>query len=324
MKKKNFLFRLGILVLVFSLFLTSCEKDDDLPKKDTWETLTTLDGLAHNTVYDVIEDDELNIWIGTQEGLSKYSDGEILSYNKTNGFYNLGISSIAKDANGTIWFGASQFFWKYNGNEFENYFLYFQEDTSTLYMSTFVDEDGYIWEGTDIGIFQLSNDLSSAFFYNPDTSKNNYYTCILEDSENNIWVASTNGGVYKYDGTSWYNFDISDGMPSNNVRTLFEDQGHNMWFGFNTAESALVKFTGNELLKFDVAYARAIGQDSKGNLWVATQTDGLYKFNKDMEQTHYTTVDGIASETIYSLLVDSKDRVWIGTDNGLTLFTPVL
>ncbi|MBX0333534.1 hypothetical protein K3G39_09810 [Pontibacter sp. HSC-14F20] len=61
-------------------------------------------------------------------------------------------------------------------------------------------------------------------------------------------------------------------------------------------------------------------QDHKGQLWVAT-LGGLSRFDGSTFHT-YTKRDGMSSNSISCLLLDSRNRIWIGTtDKGLMLFT---
>ena len=68
--------------------------------------------------------------------------------------------------------------------------------------------------------------------------------------------------------------------------------------------------------------------DQVGNLWIATEVEGLKKFNiKTQKVTTYaenkTIPNSISSNGVLSILIDSKDRFWVGTKNGLDLFDTV-
>lgn len=63
-----------------------------------------------------------------------------------------------------------------------------------------------------------------------------------------------------------------------------------------------------------------IVQDHDGQLWVAT-LGGLSRFDGSAFHT-YTKRDGMSSNSISCLLLDSRQRIWVGTtDKGLMLFT---
>jgi ligand-binding sensor domain-containing protein len=50
---------------------------------------------------------------------------------------------------------------------------------------------------------------------------------------------------------------------------------------------------------------------------------GLDKFDRKREKfTHYTTTNGLPSDTPYGILEDEQGRLWLSTTNGLSRFDP--
>lgn len=60
-------------------------------------------------------------------------------------------------------------------------------------------------------------------------------------------------------------------------------------------------------------------QDRKGNLWFATTSNGIYRYD-GKSFTNFTTKDGLNSNAIFSILEDKKGNIWFGTDKGLSHF----
>ncbi len=58
-------------------------------------------------------------------------------------------------------------------------------------------------------------------------------------------------------------------------------------------------------------------QDRKGNLWFATTSNGIYRYN-GKSFTNFTTKDGLNSNSIFSILEDKNGNIWFGTDKGLS------
>ena len=61
----------------------------------------------------------------------------------------------------------------------------------------------------------------------------------------------------------------------------------------------------------------AIHQDSDGGLWFGTRAGGLYRW-RDGKLTHYTTAQGLASNSIYELVEDPSGTLWISGPNGIS------
>ena len=60
-------------------------------------------------------------------------------------------------------------------------------------------------------------------------------------------------------------------------------------------------------------------QDKSGNLWFGTTGEGVYKFDgKSFKQ--YTESDGLKSNCVFDIFESNDGEIWIGTDNGLTIY----
>jgi len=68
-------------------------------------------------------------------------------------------------------------------------------------------------------------------------------------------------------------------------------------------------------------------EDSKGNLWFATNDSGVFVFNDRVSDgqaalRHFTTSDGLADNRVMSVYEDKAGIVWFGTGNGLSRYDP--
>lgn len=64
---------------------------------------------------------------------------------------------------------------------------------------------------------------------------------------------------------------------------------------------------------------RSILEDRKGNLWIGTTAEGIYKFDGKLFQ-HYTQRDGLPSNYIFSIIEAKDGKIWIGTENGVSVY----
>lgn len=68
----------------------------------------------------------------------------------------------------------------------------------------------------------------------------------------------------------------------------------------------------------------AILQDNQGYVWIGTRGSGLYRYdgvNLESFKQVWGDSTSINSNQIYTLYLDSKNNLWIGTDAGLSLFS---
>ena len=77
---------------------------------NNWTEFTTVDGLISDDITSFTEDNNGDIWIGTNAGLYHYEgvthEGTIFTnYTVENGLTSNGVTAIACDSKGTIWVG---------------------------------------------------------------------------------------------------------------------------------------------------------------------------------------------------------------------------
>lgn len=68
-------------------------------------------------------------------------------------------------------------------------------------------------------------------------------------------------------------------------------------------------------------YVRRVFQDSKGNLWFGTNTDGLAKFD-GKNLTYINLKEGLSGSQITGILEEKNGNLWFSTNNGITRFNP--
>jgi ligand-binding sensor domain-containing protein len=111
------------------------------------------------------------------------------------------------------------------------------------------------------------------------------------------------------------------------INKIYLNEKVTLWAGISTI--MLLKY--NTINKESVLYSLSDGEyniedictDEENNLWVATQGEGVCKFNPESGKTvFYTTADGLSNNTTYSILKDRSGYFWISTDNGISRLNP--
>lgn len=116
---------------------------------------------------------------------------------------------------------------------------------------------------------------------------------------------------------------IKDGLPSNAVYCVYKDSRGIIWIG---TDAGLVKYDGFQLKTFTKKnglagnFIRDIKEDKFGNLWFACYGDGLTKFGNN-KYTNYTTKNGLVNSEIRTLFFNSKGKLFIGTEKGLSILS---
>jgi len=171
----------------------------------------------------------------------------------------------------------------------------------------------------------------------PESLSSNQVQSIFEDSRGELWLGTPAG---------WNRFDPATGqferflnqpddptsLVSNTARFTFEDPAGNLWVGtvggislFDRESRTFTSYSHDpddpSSLAHDNVMAMHEGDD--GSLWIATFGGGLDLFDPaDESFTHYTTREGLPSDSLYSVVADGEGFLWTSSNNGLCRFDP--
>ncbi len=178
--------------------------------------------------------------------------------------------------------------------------------------------DGSLWAGTRDGLYRLSGDVWKASGKGlPSATIHEIHT----DRVGRLLVATAVGTFYRNQGEERFH---ALGRTQT-VRGIAESPSGIVW----VADSA----TGFRELRRDDA-VRPTGEkgngsrllyDSKGNLWVGTFGQGLWRVPvaetaAPIQRT--TTITGLSADGVMALLEDRDGNIWVATNDGLNRFTP--
>jgi ligand-binding sensor domain-containing protein/signal transduction histidine kinase len=163
---------------------------------------------------------------------------------------------------------------------------------------------------------------------------------IIQDARGFLWIG-TLGGLHQFDG---YQFKIyrhserdSSSISNNDILFILEDDEQTIWAGtrdgLNQFDRNSGKFFtyrsgfGNATLLKDKSI-RCLHDDKKGNIWMAVSELGLLRFNKAKKAidklVRYNPKDSlsISSDFIKTIRQDEAGNLWLGSDNGLSVYDP--
>lgn len=127
-----------------------------------------------------------------------------------------------------------------------------------------------------------------------------------------------------------WNRESEGNQISGVVRVFFQDSREHFWFG---GERGLQRYDGTALVVYDIRdefdkghTVKAIAEDRDGNIWVAA-TNGLFKYDGTYF-TRFSVEDGLNSNDVWDVLVDSSGSIWVATFDGACridgdTFTPI-
>lgn len=307
------------------------------------------EALAHKNILVILRQSEHSLWIGTEgNGLYKVnpSTKELKQYH-TNGAGGLSsnfVRSLALDAQKRLWVGTFTFLNIYD-EEKDTFTVY---DSNQLHegslsqssiRSIFMDSQGGMWLGTYFGGLNYYHPLRERFrnirnIPTQNSLNDNVIGCIMEEGDGNLWIGTNNGGVNYYNASIdlFTHYTMKNGLGSNDIKAIYTDpHNHKVYIGTHTGGlNILDRTTGriecltpnNSNLTDNNVYAIVPGEN--GNLWLGTMNT-LVSFDpiKKSFTTITTQKDGtpFRSTRIRTIFRDSKKRLWIGGEDGLSVYT---
>lgn len=179
-----------------------------------------------------------------------------------------------------------------------------------------------LYVGTAGGMAMVDLKSDSVYQVRPETFFN-HAIYDLEPVDNTIWIASALGAYrYSIEDDRLQKFQDPDLLLFNEVYEIkhFENS---LWLAADAGVVRLDLESGKSesfLNPSQRTYSRALAVNDR---IVALASDGgmtIFFFEGDRSHTReFTPEDGLASSTVYSLLLDG-DYIWIGTDRGVTRF----
>jgi ligand-binding sensor domain-containing protein/signal transduction histidine kinase len=141
-----------------------------------------------------------------------------------------------------------------------------------------------------------------------------------------------NQTVAQYYNLTFRNHSSYSGLTQGEIESIYEDSRGFLWVG---SHFGLTRYDGREFRNFyhhvdDPSslgdnIINAIDEDSDGNLWMALYNTGFCKMNPlNSRFTNYRSEGPgtLINEKVEALIVDRKNRVWLGTEEGISIFEP--
>jgi len=297
----------------------------DIENNQWGKKTTTADGLWYNTITEIYQDSDKNIWIATQEGLNKYypPTQEYLKIYPSDGLVHYKITDIIEDDHGSVWFSSYKGISIYS-LEKKDFAQFIENGKSDLELSdNFIwclmkDNGGNIWIGTANGLNMYDYKSKEIIWYfEKDGLSSNVITSLQLDLNNNIWILTPSGvSVYDLDEKNFELYNQFDGL-SVNYKAVHLDRRGNLYFG---GQNAGFYVFNPESLAFNEevppVYITGVGSISDEYKAVPTKKTIEYPYNKRNIKLKFTSLNYTAPEkNQFAYKLEGFDEKWMYTDS---------
>lgn len=290
----------------------------------------------------ICEDNNGFLWIGSQKGLDRLSiENESFKHygsleNNSRQLSNESVWSLMKDSQGTIWagsyFGGVDYFNPaidfYNFHDLHN--GVFRSKPFPIISEIIEDNQNRLFlcsEGEGLIIYDLKTSNYKNFKSKPDNGLNsdNIKSAYYDKKNETLWLGTHLGGLSKFN-LKTEKFTTVEIVKDYNrmdiVRSIvpFENDllitTYNGLFRLNRSTNSISLFSENLYKKIRFIVDIEVSGEY---LWIGST--GLYRYNfktGELKSFLHKINDpkSLSNNTITKLMIDSKDRLWIGTGGG--------
>ncbi|MCL1067503.1 EAL domain-containing protein [Shewanella olleyana] len=213
-----------------------------------------------------------------------------------------------------------------------------------------INSSDQVWAiGANSGLIQLDKIdgewRSRVHKYDPNSRKSiseNNLQSIMLAHDGTLWLGTRYSGINKLNLNQIYFNHIFEMHPSkpkmaNMIRAIFRDKQQRLWIGTENAGLKSFDEQQGQFYYYNDLFAKALNlnenelsltihaikQTEDGNLWFATD-QGLAKLSSEQQLTFLPALDHLLPHnlTIRALTIDDKQRLWVGSSNGLYFVLP--
>lgn len=300
----------------------------------TFTNLNSKNGLSNERIRCVTTDNFNNIWVGTYfGGIMRFNHQDFIAYTPSEGIISSQIHTITEDEKGDIIIGT------YDGVSKLKIFNDKLVRTKTVtteqglmnndVRSVYKDENECYWYGTAKGITLIQNNKIT--YLDEQVGLKNTAITVIKKIKDIYWIGTADG-IAKIRTTDYVAFQVeffqnNDGLAGNEVSQIAADSHDNVWVSFSDGtfnffeENRII----NPIMDKSIREITSFSIDSSDQFWIGTNGNGLFYGNYDateheMKLNNLSTLDGLSSNYIFSLLIDDN-QIWAGHENGLDLLT---
>jgi ligand-binding sensor domain-containing protein/two-component sensor histidine kinase len=272
--------------------------------------LDLANGLPMESIQSVFEDNNRNIWFGSDgKGLVRFTGERFVYYNESSGLASDLILTINQEPNGVFWLGTYDkgLVEMLPNGDFNTY----EFEDNTVWASL-LNVDGHNWFGTGFGLVAMKNRQKVASYLYEDGTPGDKITAFLKISSRSFYVGGS-------EGVSLYENGKFERLKTGNIETVrsFCKVNGTTYVG---TDKGLFIIEGKRLKPISTINKTiyALTKDDANNLWIGTE-EGLYKYDgKEFKLISFSTN---AASNIINFLEFEDEKLYVGTNNGLFVFS---
>ena len=304
-----------------------------------FERLKRSQGLSHQRVTQIVQDDRGFMWFGTQFGLNRYDGYHFRTFKNepddSHSLCGVVISSLFMDSSGRLWVGCDYAVDRYD--PVTETFIHYRLGPAVSagvpggvrHMSQ--GPAGMLWLSTGNGLYGLNptNGELTHFRHdpaNPSSLASDDVKSSGTDRSGNFWIATSKG----LDLLDRNHGRVTQHIPLSEERdfSFYEDHEGIFWILYASGNGlAILDRKTGQLTPYSfgrenspthpLTGVSSMLEDQDGNLWIGTFSDGLLRYDRDHHRflryrNDPTNSESLSENRITTMFEDREGNIWLG------------
>lgn len=306
---------------------------------ETWNVYTQQNSeLPWDMTRAVANDLDNNIWIGTDNGIVKISDGKWEHFNSKNTIidatpYNKNqtqsVRDMEIDKKNNKWFVIAYDVYKYDNEKWSKY----DSINSPINWARkiYVDNSNNVWFTSWEGVSKFDGQKWSVINKKNSKLPTDKTLGVFVDKKNRIWIGTFGGNVMIENGKTIQLNDKKSPLSKAFISQMYEDKKGNLWFDLynekgNDAGIYVLKTNGtwsrilDENLKFsENSVNNFLFDEDKNIIWISQNNVGILKYDIVSKKLEIYTNENsnVPSVNIEKITKDENGAIWAATYAGV-------
>ncbi len=279
-------------------------------------------GFPRGPVYAISQTPDGYLWVGTGEGLFRFDGFSFLPIRDHSGKFAItDVLGLAPDNDGCLWLRSGDLtLLRYCHGQFDGPAPATQNVIASAMSRT--NKGELLAAQSPKSAFTFRNGgfrtLASVNDPSPSTA-----TALTQMPNGEIWMGTLDEGIFRLADSKT---SAANWLPNTKINCLLSDGDHGIWAG---TDDGIFRWDGHAFVAVDMSptghfQALSMSRDRDGNLWVGTNSRGLFRINSlgvaNLDQNvanEANESDSDSGKAITAVFEDREGNLWVGGAGGL-------